>query len=215
MLLALAPNTITHQHTNWLRLALHLVCIFILVQAYMRALNDTIGGDPVESLIHFYGLGALRLLLLSLLITPLVRYFRQSAVMRLRRPLGLYAAAYAVAHFAVYIVYELQFDWPQVFSELVKRPYITVGFVALVILLVLAVTSLPRLVRRLGRRWKPLHNMVYLAALLICTHFLWSVKADIVEPGLYFVMLIVLLYMRKDKLLRYFPNIKMPGRQRL
>lgn len=204
MLSVLPPNTLTRGHATVLRLCLHIVCCYWLVSAYWLALNDAIGGDPVESLLHFYGLGALRLLLLSLLVTPLVRYLRQSRLMFLRRPLGLYSAAYATAHIAVYVVYELQFDWSQIFAELIERPYITVGFVAWLILVVLAVTSLPRLVRILGKRWKQLHNTVYLCALLGCVHFIWSVKADIVEPGLYLFMLAVLLFLRKEKLLRYW-----------
>ncbi|BFM05486.1 protein-methionine-sulfoxide reductase heme-binding subunit MsrQ [Halioxenophilus aromaticivorans] len=179
-----------------------------MASAYWSALNDTIGGDPVESLIHFYGLSALRLLLLSLVLTPLVRFSRQPALMRLRRPLGLWAAAFATAHLAVYVVYDLQMNWALVLSEVIERPYITVGFVAWLVLSVLAVTSLPRLVRALGKRWKPLHNTVYLAAALVCLHFLWSVKADIVEPGLYILILAVLLFLRKEKLFRYFRSSK-------
>ena len=204
----LAPNRISRTHVVYVRVVIHVLCCWWLISAYRAALNDTIGGDPVQSLIHFYGTGGLRLLLLSLLITPAVRYLRQPALMRLRRPLGLYAAAYATAHFAVYVVYDLQMNWLEVFSELVQRPYITLGFVAWLLLSVLAITSIPRLVRALGRRWKQLHNSVYLAAAIVCVHFLWSVKADIVEPGLYIVILLILLFMRKDKFFRYFHSNK-------
>ncbi len=204
----LAPNFISRIHVGWLRLSLHVACCWWLASAYFSALNDTIGGDPVQSLIHFYGLAALRLLLLSLFMTPLVRYARQPALMRLRRPLGLWAAAFASAHLSVYVVYDLQMNWAEVFSEIIKRPYITVGMLAWLILLVLAITSVPRLVRALGKRWKQLHNVVYLSAALVCLHFLWSVKADIVEPGLYIVILGMLLWLRKDKFFRYFRRSK-------
>jgi len=200
----LPPNTINRRHVTWARWLLHLICWFFLLRAYYLALNDKIGGDPVESLIHFYGLSALKLLLLTLMITPLVRYSRQTALMMLRRPLGLYAALFASAHLCVYIAYDLQFNWPMVASEIAKRPYITVGFVAWLLLLALAITSLPKLVRSMGKRWKQLHNFIYLIGILACLHFLWSVKADLTEPAIYTLILAILLFLRGDKFLRYF-----------
>lgn len=199
----LPPNTLTTKRIAIVRLLLHGGLLFLLGYWYWQALNDAIGGDPVETLLHRYGVTALQLVLASLCVTPLVRYIRQPALMRLRRPLGLWAAAFACAHIWVYLAYELQWDWQLVFSELAKRPYIWVGFAAWLILMILAVTSIPKLVRRLGRRWKTLHNTVYMAAILICVHFLWSVKADLTEPALYSALLAVLLFLRAEKLRRY------------
>ncbi len=199
----LPPNIISRRLSGWLRLVLHVICCFLLIQGYWLAWTDNIGGDPVESLIHFYGITSLRLLLLTLMVTPFVRYCRQPALMRLRRPLGLYSAAFATSHFIIYIVYELNCQWSEVLTEIVARPYITVGFVAWLILTVLAITSLPKLIRKLGKHWKPLHNLIYLAGILVCLHFIWSVKADITEPALYIFMLAILLLLRLDKLQRY------------
>ncbi|WP_317931234.1 protein-methionine-sulfoxide reductase heme-binding subunit MsrQ [Halioxenophilus sp. WMMB6] len=203
----LPRNAIKPQHVKIVQLLLHLGCWWWLGRGYWLALNDRIGGEPVESLIHLYGDTALQLLLATLVVSPFVRYSRQSALMRLRRPLGLYSALFACAHLTIYIAYDLQFQWSTLLSEVVKRPYITVGFCAWLLVMALAVTSLPKLVRRLGRRWKQLHNCIYLIAILVCIHYWWSVKADIAEPALYCLILSVLLFFRGDKFLRYFGQL--------
>ena len=208
----LPPNSISRRHSGWLRLAVHIICCVQLVRGFWLAWTDKIGGDPVESLIHLYGITSLQLLLLTLSVTPFVRFCRQPSLMRLRRPLGLYAAAFASSHLMIYIAYELNFHWGEVAREIVLRPYITVGFVAWLILMVLTVTSIPAMIRKLGKRWKPLHNAIYLVGILVCVHFIWSVKADISEPALYFAILAVLLFMRGDKLLRYVRKFNRKGR---
>ena len=139
----LPANTLKPLHVKIVQLLLHIGCWWWLGRGYWLALNDKIGGEPVESLIHLYGITALQLLLVTLVITPFVHYSRQSALMRLRRPLGLYSALFASAHLAVYIVYELQWQWRELISEVIKRPYITVGFCAWLLLTALAITWRP------------------------------------------------------------------------
>lgn len=197
------PNIIGTKISRAVQVLVHAVSVFYLIYAYWLALADKIGGDPVESLLHFYGVASLRLLLLALLLSPLVRYLRQPRLMRLRRPLGLYAFAYACAHIAVFAVYELGLDMRLFLSEIVARPFITVGLVAWLVLLVLAVTSIPVLVRKLAQRWQPLHKTVYLAGVLICVHFIWSVKANLTEPLFYIFALAVLLLARWAMVRRY------------
>lgn len=192
-------------NTLWplaLRLLAHGLCLGLLARVYYLGFSDQLGGDPVEAIIHYTGKGALNLLLLTLLAAPLSRWLRQPRLMRLRRPLGLYSALWATAHIGNYLTFDLQFDWPLVASELVQRPYIVVGLTAFVILLVLAITSLPALVRRLGRRWRTLHSGIYLALVLVCVHFWWSVKALEPEPLIYALLAGVLLSLRRRPLWR-------------
>ena len=185
-----------------LRLLVHGLSLAWLGWVYYLGFSDQLGGDPVEAIIHYTGKGALHLLMLTLLVAPFSRWLKQPRLMRLRRPLGLYSALWAVAHVSNYLTFELQFDWGLIASELVKRPYIVVGLTALLILLVLAVTSLPKLVRKLGRRWRTLHSGIYLALMLVCVHFWWSVKGFELEPLIYGLVALVLLSLKRRPLWR-------------
>lgn len=155
--------------------------------------SDALGADPVAEIEHRTGLWALRLLLLTLAITPLRQLTGQAVLIRFRRMLGLYAFFYACLHLAAYLVLDLQGYWTQIFEEIAKRPYITVGFTAWLLLLPLAVTSTQGWIRRLGRRWGLLHRAIYAIGVLAVLHFWWLVKSDIREPALYAGILTVLL----------------------
>jgi sulfoxide reductase heme-binding subunit YedZ len=145
----------------------------------------SLGPNPVEALIHGLGSWGLRLLLITLCVRPLAVILRQPRLMRLRRMLGLFAFTYLLLHFLAWLVIDRALDVAGILPDIAKRPYITVGFTALVLLIPLAITSTDRWMRRLGRRWHTLHRLVYVAALLGCLHFLWLVKADWREPALY------------------------------
>lgn len=160
------------------------------------ALYNTLGADPVKILTHETGLWALRFLLLSLAMTPLRRWTGWAGFIRYRRMLGLYAFFYASLHLSVYLVLDLGAYWADLLTDIQKRPYMTVGFAAWLILLPLAVTSTRGMIRRLGRNWQRLHRLVYLAGILAALHFLWLVKADLREPGIYAGILVVLLLAR-------------------
>lgn len=162
-------------------------------QVYSGADYDALGADPVVEIEHFLGTWALRLLLLTLAVTPLRQITAQPVLLRFRRMLGLYVFAYATLHFAAYLVLDLGGYWSQVFEEIVKRPYITVGFAAWLLLVPLAITSTQGWMRRLGRRWSRLHMLVYAIAVLAVLHFWWIVKSDIREPLLYAAILALLL----------------------
>lgn len=162
-------------------------------RVYSGADIDALGADPVAAIEHFLGLWALRLLLLTLAVSPLRQWTGQPVLLRFRRMLGLYAFAYATLHFAAYLVLDLGGYWSQVFEEIAKRPYITVGFAAWLLLVPLAVTSTQGWIRRLGRRWARLHRLVYVIAVLAVLHFWWVVKSDIREPLLYAAVLAGLL----------------------
>jgi sulfoxide reductase heme-binding subunit YedZ len=147
--------------------------------------GDALGADPVAEIEHRLGLWALRLLLLTLAITPLRQLTGWHVLVRFRRMLGLYAFAYASLHLAAYAVLDLRGAWPLLAEDIVKRPYITVGFLAWLLLVPLAVTSTRGWILRLGRRWASLHRLVYAVAVLAVLHFWWLVKSDLREPALY------------------------------
>ncbi|QIL20547.1 protein-methionine-sulfoxide reductase heme-binding subunit MsrQ [Thermomonas sp. HDW16] len=147
--------------------------------------SNVLGADPVAEIEHTLGLWALRFLMLTLAITPLRQLTGWNVLVRFRRMLGLYAFAYASLHFAAYLGLDLRGYWTQVFEDIAKRPYITVGFIAWLLLVPLAITSTTGWIKRLGRNWARLHKLVYAVAVLAVLHFWWLVKSDIREPALY------------------------------
>jgi methionine sulfoxide reductase heme-binding subunit len=153
----------------------------------------SLGPDPVKELEHEAGKTALNLLLLTLAVTPVRELTRQPQLLRLRRMLGLFAFFYVVVHFTIYLVLDLELNFATLGADIAKRPYITIGFTALLLLIPLAVTSTNGMMRRLGRRWQTLHRLVYVIAVLGAWHFYWQVKRDVREPLLYAGMLAILL----------------------
>jgi sulfoxide reductase heme-binding subunit YedZ len=140
-----------------------------------------------------FGKWGLRLLLVTLAVTPLRVSLRVPLLAGLRRMLGLFAFTYLALHFLTWLLLDRWLDLGAVLEDVVKRPYITVGLTALLLLLPLAVTSTAGWMRRLGRRWQRLHRLVYPAAILGCVHYWWQVKADLREPLLYAALLLFLL----------------------
>ncbi len=159
----------------------------------LQLFGASLGADPVKKLEHECGKTALNFLLLTLSVTPVRTLAGLPQLLRLRRMLGLFAFFYAVVHFSVYLVLDLELNFPLVGADIVKRPYITVGFTALLLLLPLALTSTNGMMRRLGRRWQSLHRLIYVIAALAVWHFYWQVKRDVREPLLYISVLALLL----------------------
>ena len=156
-----------------------------------------LGANPIEAVLNRLGFWTLTFLALSLAPTPLQRWTGLAWPLRLRRRLGVAAFAYAALHLSWYLGVDQFFDLEVVVADVVKRPFITVGFAALLVLLPLAVTSTDGWVRRLGfARWKALHRLAYAAALLGVVHFAWRVKADRLKPTLFAVVIGVLLLAR-------------------
>lgn len=158
-----------------------------------------LGADPVDRLLHACGITALNLLLITLLVTPVRQITGWNSLVRLRRMLGLFAGFYALAHFVVYAWLDQGLDLRAIGADIVKRPYITIGMAALLLLVPLAITSTNRMIRRLGRRWQKLHRLVYLITLLGVWHFWWQVKKDIREPLIYAGIFAVLMAWRAFK----------------
>lgn len=162
--------------------------------ARAAAVGDlSLGPDPSRELLHSLGRTALNLLWVTLLVSPARQWLRAPQLLRLRRMLGLFAFAYAVLHFLVYAVLELELDPGRLGSELAKRPYILIGSLALLGMLPLTLTSTSAMMRRLGRQWQRLHRLVYAVAVLALWHFWWQTRADLREPLLYALILTVLL----------------------
>ncbi len=155
-----------------------------------------LGANPVEEIQDQLGLWSLRLLLLTLCVTPAARLLKKPRLFRFRRMLGLFAFFYGMLHPLVYVLLDLQLDFTHLGEDLLKRPFITVGMGSVLLLAPLAVTSTKGFQRRLGRRWNRLHRLVYPAAILACWHFYWQVKADTAEPLVYCAILALLLGFR-------------------
>ena len=155
---------------------------------------DWLGANPAEYITRSLGDWALRFLLLTLCVTPLRKLSGWSWLLRFRRMLGLFAFFYVLVHFSSYISFDQVFDVNDILKDIAKRPFITVGFLSLLLLIPLAVTSTNAMVRRLGgRRWTALHRLVYVIAPLAVLHFWWMVKRDVTEPLIYAVILAILL----------------------
>jgi sulfoxide reductase heme-binding subunit YedZ len=163
------------------------------------AMQEQLGPNPVEAVIHRSGDWALRLLLLTLAVTPLRRMTGWGWLQRFRRMLGLLAFAYASLHAAAYLVLDRGLVGDEIVTDLLKRPYIAFGATAFLLLVPLAATSTRAAMRRLGRHWQRLHRLVYVAAALAVLHFLWLVKVDNLEPLVYGVVLGVLLLARRTR----------------
>ena len=166
----------------------------------LKFLHDDLGANPAEYLEHFTGTAALVTLLLSLAMSPLRRLTGVNPLIRLRKPIGLWSFAYACLHFSCYLVFDQSLDLSEILHDITKRPYITVGFTAWLILLSLALTSFAWAIRKLGgKRWNALHRLVYVAAAGGVIHYLWSVKRDVSVPTALGVVLIVLLAARIER----------------
>lgn len=181
---------------RYLKVFLFLVCLLPLVSLVLATFGIggfSLGANPVEQLIHRCGLWGLKFLLITLSITPLRHLTGWNWLIRLRRMLGLFAFFYICLHFSVYAGLDQRFDLQAIGEDIVKRPYITLGILGLLMLIPLAITSTNAMMRRLGARWQKLHRLVYLIGIVGVWHFWWQVKKDIAEPLVYAGILAVLL----------------------
>jgi len=191
--LARAPSGTLHL----LRPVVFVACLLPLAKLAVDGARGELTANPIEEAMNRLGFWTLTILLSSLTATPLKTFFGFTKPMRVRRMLGLFAFFYGSLHFVTYVALDQTFDLSDIGADIVKRKFITIGFAAFLTLLPLAVTSTDRAVKRLGfRRWKRLHRLVYVAAVLGVVHFVWRVKADYLEPALFALALAALLIAR-------------------
>ena len=194
----------------FLKPLLFVLCLLPAVLLGWQFFTDDLGANPIEAITHSTGEWTLRLLLVTLAMTPLKRLSGWGWPIRVRRMLGLFAFFYACLHFTTYIWLDQFFAMSEVWKDIAKRPYITVGFSAFVMLIPLALTSTNSMVKRLGaQRWRKLHRLVYVIAVFGVLHYLWLVKSDIRLPLAYGVVLITLLVLRVPSI-----NQRITGLQR-
>ena len=155
--------------------------------------TNVLGANPAEALIRATGDWTLRFLCITLAVTPVRDWFGQPWLVQLRRMLGLYAFFYVLMHFLTWLILDQGLYWSGILKDIGERPFITIGFTALLCLIPLAVTSTNKMMRRLGKRWKSLHRLVYAICLLAVWHYYWQVKADTTEPLIYLAIVLVLL----------------------
>ena len=155
-----------------------------------------LGINPIETLTHETGQWALRLLLLTLAVTPLRRLTGWNRIIVLRRMLGLFAFFYAILHLSVWVIFDHYFTLSTMIEDIAKRPFITMGTLSLVLMLPLALTSTKWAIRKLGRRWQQLHRLAYASAIAAVVHFIWKEKVIIDETMMYAAILAALLLIR-------------------
>jgi sulfoxide reductase heme-binding subunit YedZ len=172
------------------------VCLLPLTRLIVLGFSGGLGANPIEFITRSLGTWTLVGLMVTLSVTPLRRLTGHAELIRYRRMLGLFAFFYACLHFVTYIWLDQFFDPAAIVKDIVKRPFITVGFAAFVLLVPLALTSTHAMMRRLGRRWQQLHRLVYAIAMLGVIHYLWLVKKDLTDPLVYAVVLTLLLVLR-------------------
>ncbi len=186
----------TRKSIGVLKVVLFLLCLVplgVLVLEIFAVAGMGLGANPIEELIHRLGKWGLRFILITLAVTPLRNLTGQTWLLRFRRMFGLFAFFYILLHFLTYAGLDQRFDLAAIIEDVVERPYITIGMTALLLLLPLAITSTNAMMRRLGRRWKKLHRLVYVIAILGVWHFYWQVKLDTLEATIYALILVFLL----------------------
>lgn len=188
-----------------IKVVLFAACLVPFSRMLYGAFANTLGANPIETISRSTGWWTLSLLMATLMVTPLRRVTGMGWLLRLRRMLGLYAFFYACWHFTAFVWFDHWFDVMEIAKDVVKRPFVTVGFTAFVLLLPLAATSTQGMLRRLGRNWQRLHRLVYAIAGLGVVHYWWLVKRDVTEPAAFAVLLASLLGVRLAWRLREAP----------
>lgn len=190
------------RNPRFIKPVLFALCLIPLAHLLWKAYGGALGANPIETITHSTGDWTLRLLLVTLAVTPLRVLLGWNSLARLRRMLGLFAFFYACLHFLTYLVLDQFFAWQHIVEDIAERPYITIGFFSFVLLIPLAVTSTNAMMRRMGgRRWQRLHRLVYVVALGGVVHYLWLVKADLLNPMIYLTVFLFLMSFRYRLLL--------------
>jgi len=178
-----------------IKIAIFIGALVPLARLVWKAFHGGLGANPIEVITHSTGDWTLILILTTLSITPLRKLTKQYWLIGVRRMIGLFAFFYACLHFTTYIWLDKFFDWHEMIKDIAKRPFITVGFTAFLLLIPLAITSTKGWIRRLGKNWQRLHRLIYISAIAGVIHYIWLVKADLRKPLQYaFVLGVLFLY---------------------
>jgi len=184
-------------NSKWSKPVIFFLCLLPLAALGWRALHGELTANPIEFITHATGDWTLRFLVITLCVTPFRKILHIPELIRFRRMLGLFAFFYACLHFTTYIWLDKFFDLSEMWKDIAKRRYITVGFSAFLLLIPLAVTSTAGWIRRLGgKRWQQLHRLIYLSASLGVIHYYWQVKSAVIRPLMYGAIVAVLLLWR-------------------
>lgn len=187
----------------YLKIVIHLSAFATLMWLAYLVDQNLLGADPVKELTHFLGKTSLNFLLLTLLVTPVIKKFKQPLLIRVRRLLGVYSFFWVCLHLLVFIWLDLQWEFLLFFEEVIKRPYLSLGAIAWVILLLLTITSLNTIRKKMKKNWLTLHRFVYLAVLFSTIHYYWSVKSGLFEASIYLAICLFLLAQRKQYFLSF------------
>lgn len=181
---------------SYVKPVVFILCLFPFLFILWDMWQGNLGANPIEKLTHRTGDWTLRMLLITLAVTPARILLGWKKLIQLRRMLGLFCFFYACLHFSIYLVFDQFFSISDILKDIIKRPYITVGFAAFTLLIPLAVTSTKKMQKRLGRNWTKLHRMIYFVALFGILHYLWQAKADLLLPLIHAFILLILLFIR-------------------
>jgi sulfoxide reductase heme-binding subunit YedZ len=183
--------------SKWTKVPVFLLCLVPFGILVWRAMQNDLGANPIEFITHATGDWTLRFIVITLAITPLRKILKQPALIRFRRMMGLFAFFYGCLHFATWIGLDKFFDWSEMWKDVEKRRFITVGFLGFVLMIPLAITSTAGMIRRLGgKRWQQLHRLIYVTAVAGVIHYYWLVKSDVRKPLEYAALVGVLLAWR-------------------
>lgn len=192
---------------RWIKGVVFVLCLSPVFFLGWLAMNNRLGANPIERITHFTGDWTLRFLVTVLAITPLRKLLGLPELIRFRRMVGLFAFFYGSLHFLTYLWLDKFFDWSEMLKDVVKRPFITAGFLAFVLLIPLAITSTAGWIRRLGgARWQMLHRLIYISAVAGVVHYYWLVKSDVRLPLFYGSLVGALLVYRIVAKLRHASN---------
>ena len=184
-------------NSKWSKPVVFLLCLMPLAVLGWQALHGELTANPIEFITHATGDWTLRFLVITLCVTPFRKILHLPELIRFRRMLGLFAFFYGCLHFTTYIWLDKFFDLSEIWKDIAKRKYITVGFTAFLLLIPLAVTSTAGWIRRLGgKRWQQLHRLIYFSAALGVIHYYWQVKSAVIRPLTYGAIVAVLLLWR-------------------
>ncbi|MDH5423797.1 MAG: sulfoxide reductase heme-binding subunit YedZ [Gammaproteobacteria bacterium] len=176
--------------------AVFILCLLPLMNLVWNGFNQGLGVNPAETIIRTLGDWALYILLFTLAVTPLRKIAGLTALIRVRRMLGLIMFFYASLHLLAYVWFDQYFDWNEIVKDIIKRPFITLGFATFILLIPLVLTSTNKMMKRLKRRWKTLHQMIYPISLMAVVHYFWMTRADFRQPVIIAIILSGLLAYR-------------------